>query len=96
METLRGIDCVARIGGEEFAVLLPQTDETRALEVAERLRARISELAVTTGEGPAGSSSALRFSISVGVTTFDGNATSIDTLLDQADKALYTASYNFV
>jgi len=91
VETLRGIDCVARIGGEEFAVLLPQTDETRALEVAERLRARISELAVTTGEGPAGSSSALRFSISVGVTTFDGNATSIDTLLDQADKALYTA-----
>lgn len=84
-DTLRDVDCVGRIGGEEFAVLLPQTDATQALDVAERLRVTVARAAVTLADGKT-----LHFSISVGLTTLSGQL-SVDTLLGQADKALYEA-----
>jgi len=85
-ETLRDVDFVGRIGGEEFAVMLPQTNGTRALEVAERLRQVIERAEVPLDRGLP-----LHFTLSIGVTTMsDGNA-NIDSLLDQADKALYRA-----
>jgi len=57
-ESTRTVDCVARYGGEEFALLLPETDVAGALEVAERIRARIeaepfAERAVTVSVGVA-------------------------------------------
>jgi len=85
-DTLRDVDFVGRIGGEEFAVMLPQTNGTRALEVAERLRQAIERAEVPLERGLP-----LHFTLSIGVTTMcDGNA-NIDSLLDQADKALYRA-----
>jgi len=85
-ETLRDVDSVGRIGGEEFAVMLPQTNGTRALEVAERLRQVIERAEVPLERGLP-----LHFTLSIGVTTMSDVNANIDSLLDQADKALYRA-----
>jgi len=85
-EALREIDRVGRIGGEEFAVILPHTDGARALEVAERLRQIVADTAVALEHGLP-----LHITLSIGVTTLAGSGTNLDTLLGQADSALYEA-----
>jgi diguanylate cyclase (GGDEF)-like protein/PAS domain S-box-containing protein len=85
-EALREIDSVGRIGGEEFAVILPHTDGARALEVAERLRQTVAATEIPLEHGLP-----LRFTLSIGVTTLIGGIANIDTLLGQADSALYEA-----
>ncbi|MDD5176041.1 MAG: diguanylate cyclase [Sterolibacterium sp.] len=86
LETLRDIDSVGRIGGEEFAVVLPHTDGEHALEVAERLRQTIARAEVVLEH-----SLPLSFTVSIGVTTLLGASANIDTLIGQADSALYQA-----
>lgn len=83
---LRELDTIGRVGGEEFAVLLPQTDSEHALEVAERLRKSVADVEVVLDQGLP-----LRITISIGVTTLAGISSNIDTLLNQADQALYRA-----
>jgi len=85
-EALRDVDCVGRIGGEEFAVVLPQTDGARALEVAERVRQMVAHAEVAVERGLP-----VHFTLSIGVATLVGANTNIDTLLGQADGALYEA-----
>lgn len=85
-EALREIDSVGRIGGEEFAVILPHTDVARALEVAERLRLAVAGTEVALEHGLP-----LHFTLSIGVTTLAGGGANIDMLLGQADSALYEA-----
>lgn len=81
--TLRKSDVVARYGGEEFAILLINTDQDQALEVAEDLRQQIESLSrAATGTA---------ITASFGVATFGEKATSIDSLIGKADKALYAA-----
>ena len=84
--TLRGIDVVGRVGGEEFAVLLPETDIDQAIEVAERLRENIATTKVSINQGLP-----LNFTVSIGVTTLNDDNENIDQLFDAADKALYHA-----
>lgn len=84
--TLRDVDIIGRIGGEEFAVLLPETEGTQAKEVAERLRAAIDCNRISLDNGLP-----LHFSASLGVTTLCNKDINIDTLLNQADQALYQA-----
>lgn len=84
--TLRDVDIIGRIGGEEFAVLLPETDGTQAEEAAERLRAAIDGTRVSLDSGLP-----LHFSASLGLTTLCNKDINIDTLLNQADQALYQA-----
>lgn len=84
--TLREIDIIGRIGGEEFAILLPQTNAQEAKIVAERLRIVISQGTIVLDEGASPS-----FSASFGVSTAGNEAVSIDDLLNQADAALYEA-----
>lgn len=84
--TLRDVDIVGRIGGEEFAVLLPETSSEHAKEAAERLCAEIASAQVKLDSGLP-----LRFTASFGVTTLCENDANIDILLDQADQALYRA-----
>jgi len=84
--TLREIDAVGRIGGEEFAVVLPQTDGSRAFVVAERLRKAIMDTPLALRDG-----TAVHFTVSIGVATLMGDQTDLDGLLACADKALYAA-----
>jgi diguanylate cyclase (GGDEF)-like protein len=78
----------ARIGGEEFAVLLPGSDTAQALSAAERLRQALVALSIPH----AGSQVASHVTLSVGVAQFDpATMDRFETLLHQADKALYRA-----
>ncbi|WP_150911740.1 diguanylate cyclase [Marinobacter halotolerans] len=83
---VRDVDILARIGGEEFAVLLENTSEERAAEVAERLRTAIADSPLPLERGN------LSLSVSVGVASFvPDSSDELDILLVQADKALYAA-----
>ena len=84
-DTFREVDVVARIGGEEFAVLLPSTDLPRAAVVAERLRAIVAS-SVVDFDG-----SRIRYTVSAGVAHLDDGEGGIDLLLKRADGALYAA-----
>ncbi|MEW6760611.1 MAG: diguanylate cyclase [Pseudomonadota bacterium] len=84
-ETFREVDVVARIGGEEFAVLLPSTDLPRAAVVAERLRAIVAS-SVVHFDG-----NRIRYTVSAGVACLLDGEGGIDLLLKRADQALYAA-----
>jgi diguanylate cyclase (GGDEF)-like protein len=88
-DSLRASDEVGRWGGEEFLILLPETDEAEALRVAERLRAAVEEEPfVIEGEVT------LKVTISIGVAALDAPAQSalvLDALIRMADDALYRA-----
>jgi len=80
---LRERDFAGRNGGEEFAVLLPDTTITEALEVAERVRAAVAEVTVPGTDVPV--------TASVGVAAFPAHATTLERLERLADAALYVA-----
>ncbi|MEM8514227.1 diguanylate cyclase (GGDEF)-like protein/PAS domain S-box-containing protein [Massilia sp. MP_M2] len=85
LDFFREVDVVARIGGEEFAVLLPSTDLARALELAERLCARVA-LDAKSFDGQA-----IVCTISAGVAVAVDGHGGVDLLIKQADQALYAA-----
>ncbi len=85
--TFRQIDMVARIGGEEFAVLLPGSDLASAQRVAERLRAALEAQPAPTDAGP------VRCTVSIGIATMDEATASVEALLKRADEALYAAKH---
>jgi diguanylate cyclase (GGDEF)-like protein len=82
---LREIDVLGRVGGEEFAILLPETGLASAAEVAGRLRAAVEAASVPRPEG-----TPLRITISIGVACLQGDE-NLDTLVSRADTALYQA-----
>jgi len=87
-DTFRIVDTVARLGGEEFAVLLPSTGEQEALHGAERLRALVATRLVATDMGE------IAYTVSAGVAVLDAGANQdggIDALIKRADQALYLA-----
>jgi diguanylate cyclase (GGDEF)-like protein len=83
--TLRDVDVAARLGGEEFAMLLPQTDLEGGLALAERIRAAFAATSIQTPDGRA-----VRVTGSFGVAANPPTA-SADGLLRSADGALYRA-----
>lgn len=83
---IRDVDIAGRIGGEEFAILLPETDTVAALGVAERLHK-----AIRSSEIPLRSGATLRFTASIGIAAVDDAAATLDALLERADQALYQA-----
>ncbi len=85
-ETLREIDIIGRVGGEEFAILLPETDKAEAAEVAERLRAVLANQKVPLEAGIP-----IQFTVSIGVASRVSKQDNIDMLLNLADEALYQA-----
>ena len=87
-EVLRNVDIIGRMGGEEFAVMLPETDIDQATEVAERLREVILEDEVSLPVGLR-----INFTVSIGIATLIDKRSNIDMLLYEADKALYRAKH---
>jgi diguanylate cyclase (GGDEF)-like protein/PAS domain S-box-containing protein len=85
-QTLRDWDVMGRMGGEEFAVLLPETDSTQALLVAERLRQKISATEVPVEAG-----ATTHMTISIGVATLREDDNDLERLIDRADQALLDA-----
>ncbi len=81
-QSLRPYDAACRIGGEEFAVILPRSGSGDAMEVAERIRTLVG---LATREGLPG------VTISLGVATFPADGRTIRTLVSRADDAMYAA-----
>jgi diguanylate cyclase (GGDEF)-like protein len=80
---LRTTDFAGRDGGEEFAILLPDTDMPTALEIAERVRASIAEISLPGTD--------VSVTTSIGISGFPDHATTLERLERLADAALYVA-----
>jgi len=85
-ENLRQTDVLARIGGEEFSILLPETSTDDALVFAERLRKAQSQLRISGDwQGK------IQLTVSVGISCYQVSDLNFDALFSRADKALYQA-----
>jgi diguanylate cyclase (GGDEF)-like protein len=82
---LRASDMVARYGGDEFVVLLPNTGPEEARQTAERLRSSIANMSFDAGGAGVGTTA------SVGYATYPDTARELDILLAQADHAMYAS-----
>jgi diguanylate cyclase (GGDEF)-like protein len=83
-KSARETDMVARFGGDEFALVLPDTGSEGALAVGERIRDRIAEHAFLAADGLD-----IRLTASVGVATLPDVAASVEGLIQAADEAMY-------
>lgn len=83
--TLRATDLLARFGGEELILLLPQTDLAGALAIAERIREQVAAVEVEWAGGQ------VEATVSLGVATLQRATPSLDALIHDADLALYDA-----
>lgn len=86
VKMLREVDIVGRLGGEEFAVLLTETDAAHAMLVAERLREMIEQAVMTPPNGET-----LRITVSLGLAALNARDINLDQLFGEADVALYRA-----
>jgi diguanylate cyclase (GGDEF)-like protein len=84
-EGIRQIDLVGRYGGEEFSIILAETDKEQARFIAERIRQAIENRIIKVYDEN------LKVTISIGISVFPENADSVLTLIDKSDHALYRA-----
>lgn len=84
-ESFREVDVVARIGGEEFAVLMPSTDQHQAEAGAERVR-QLAQLQPVEFDG-----ASIRYTVSGGIATVGSDSADLESLMKRADSALYAA-----
>jgi diguanylate cyclase (GGDEF)-like protein len=82
---LRPTDRLARLGGEEFMVLLPDTAIPEALLIAERIRSKVEQIRVTT---PA---AIISFTVSIGLAEFPTHGERLEQVFIRADECLYRA-----
>jgi diguanylate cyclase (GGDEF)-like protein len=87
--SIRDIDLFGRLGGEEFTILLPDTEEAGACQVAERIRVAVQESGIKLS-----SQESIHFTVSIGVATLQSSDRSITELLLRADQALYDSKNN--
>jgi two-component system cell cycle response regulator len=85
--SIRGIDLACRYGGEEFVIVMPETDMAVAAMVAERLRRRIASEPFPIQQG----TNSIPVTISIGIAALRGNDDNAASLLKRADQALYRA-----
>lgn len=84
-ETIRQVDFVARYGGEELCVILVETDKEQARFAAERIRRAIESKAIKVYDEE------LRVTVSIGLAVFSDDGSTLEELIERADKALYIA-----
>src|SRR5205814_8152277 len=84
---LRHYDVPARFGGEEFAILLPETPPEQAFEIAERIRRAVAAAAIDVET----SSEPIHATVSIGVAAYPRDAADANELIHQADLAVYRA-----
>jgi len=85
LEELRSVDVLARVGGEEFAIMLPETSIEGAVEVAEKLRLKLAAAPVAFGQ------ISIPVTASFGVTALAASDEIFSSALKRADRALYEA-----
>lgn len=88
-ECCRTMDHACRYGGEEFAIILPQTPKKQAKRIAERLRTTIAEYNFAQQH-----ESPLTVTVSIGLATFKEDASNKEELIEKADKAMYCAKFS--
>lgn len=81
-DNIRDVDIVARFGGEEFVILLPEADKEEALTVSERLRSKLESLKFDSLPGQ---------TISIGLAAYPEDGKSVEGLIKKADAAMYAA-----
>jgi diguanylate cyclase (GGDEF)-like protein len=89
VKDMREVDTVARYGGEEFVIILPETTETGAMFVAQRLRRAVEQAKFFAGSPH----SVQHLTISIGVAVYDDDAQFKRDLIEFADAALYAAKH---
>src|SRR5262245_59999453 len=89
IKDMREVDTVARYGGEEFVIILPETTETGAMFVAQRLRRAVEQAKFFAGSP----NSVQHLTISIGVAVYDTDAQFKRDLIEFADAALYAAKH---
>jgi diguanylate cyclase (GGDEF)-like protein len=82
---LRETDVLARYGGDEFVVLLPETSAAGSEIVASRIRQRVEAATLTTRERP------ITTTVSVGVASYPEHAADLESVMERADQALYAS-----
>jgi diguanylate cyclase (GGDEF)-like protein len=90
MKDMREVDTVARYGGEEFVIILPETTETGAVFVAQRLRRAVDQAKFFAGSPH----TVQHLTISIGVAVYDTDAQFKRDLIEFADAALYAAKHD--
>jgi len=85
-QCVRDVDVFARYGGEEFVVILPQTPQSEAYNIGERIRQQVEGSIVDAG--PSGS---VKITVSVGVSSYPENGKSEEELISASDQAMYKA-----
>jgi diguanylate cyclase (GGDEF)-like protein len=91
LNTVRSMDVVARYGGDEFMIILPETVESLAVEIAERLRNTVAHQGVPPQE--AAETGLPLLSASIGIVCFPRHGETVELLLENVDKVLYRAKH---
>lgn len=87
-ETIRNVDFLGRLGGDEFGILMPETDQNNAMILAERLKDAVSQYKIRHGPHT------LQITVSIGLATFHEDQVqqdTVETLMARADEGLYVA-----
>jgi diguanylate cyclase (GGDEF)-like protein/PAS domain S-box-containing protein len=87
-DAIRQVDLIGRLGGEEFALILPETDLAAAATFAERLRLLIADASLASAKGD------IHMTASFGIAAYAGDDAPLDRIMARADEALYRAKQN--
>ncbi len=87
-DQVREVDIIGRLGGEEFAIILPETKLTDAFLMAERLRVAIENIKVSSEKGN------INVTASFGISVYSQESASLEDILNKADDSLYQAKRN--